>query len=34
MANVELVTANPFIIGGTGVTRITVGTGKLLVLLS
>ena len=32
MATVELVTANPFIIGGTGVTgmnRITVGTGKL-----
>ena len=32
MANVELVTANPLIIGGTGVTgmdRITVGTGKL-----
>ena len=32
MANVELVTANPFTIGGTGVTgmdRITVGTGKL-----
>ena len=32
MANVRLVTANPFIIGGSGVTgmaRITVGTGKL-----
>ena len=31
-ANVELVTGNPLIIGGTGVTgmdRITVGTGKL-----
>ena len=33
MANIELVTANPFIIGGTGVTgidRIIVSTGKLL----
>ena len=33
MANVELVTANPFIIGGSGVTgmdRINVSTGKLL----
>ena len=33
MANVELVTANPFIIGGTGVTgmdRIIVSIGKLL----
>ena len=32
MANVELVTANPFIIGGTGVTgmdKITIGTGKM-----
>ena len=32
MATVELVTANPFIIGGTGVTgmaRIAIGTGKL-----
>ena len=32
MATVELVTANPFIIGGTGVTgmdRIIIGTGKL-----
>ena len=32
MANVELVTANPFIIGGTGVTgmdKITVTPGKL-----
>jgi hypothetical protein len=33
MANVELVTANPLIIGGTGVTgidKITVGTGEML----
>ena len=32
MANVELVTANPLIIGGTGVTgmdKITIGTGKM-----
>ena len=33
LANIRLVTANSFIIGGTGVTgmdRITVGTGKML----
>ena len=32
MANVELVTANPLIMGGTGVTgldKITIGTGKM-----
>ena len=29
MANVELVTANPLIIGSTGMDRITIGTGKL-----
>jgi hypothetical protein len=33
MANIELVTANPFIIGGTGMDKITVGIGKVVKII-